>query len=65
MPDYSKPAVAFVDTAIFRDWLKSKGYTWPPERWQERDARVCQFWRELHGESTEEERMRAGLNAFK
>jgi hypothetical protein len=46
MPDYSKPPAILTETKMFQDWLKEKGYRWPPTSLDERDARVIEWQRE-------------------
>jgi hypothetical protein len=55
MPDYSKGSVSFFETKIFQDWIKAKGYKWPPVNLWERDALYSEFQREsFSGESDAE-----------
>lgn len=47
MPDYSKGSVSFFETKIFQDWVKSKGYAWPPVDLYGREDLFHEFHREL------------------
>lgn len=49
MPDYSKKPILFTDTKLFRDWLKEKGYAWPPANFLEGGNREREFWLEVMG----------------
>ena len=49
MPDYSKGSVSIFETKPFQDWVKAKGYRWPPMRFDERDALYSEFMRDGFG----------------
>lgn len=46
MPDYRKGSVSLFETKPFQDWLKTKGYIWPPAHFDERDALYNEFMRD-------------------
>jgi hypothetical protein len=46
MPDYSKGSVSIFETKPFQDWVKAKGYRWPPVRLNERDLMYSEFMRD-------------------
>jgi hypothetical protein len=38
--------VSIFETKPFQDWVKAKGYRWPPVRLDERDAMYSEFMRD-------------------
>lgn len=46
MPDYRKGSVSLFETKPFQDWIKAKGYSWPPVSLDERDVMYSEFMRD-------------------
>lgn len=46
VPDYRKGSVSIFETKPFQDWIKAKGYSWPPVSLDERDVMYNEFMRD-------------------
>jgi hypothetical protein len=46
MPDYKKNSVDFIETKIFKEWLKRKKLSWPNKLYEQKNI-LADFHKEL------------------